>query len=137
MNYPRSTTAMLLGVFLLAACGGADSDVSTTDSALEELQRKYDELTAGKLDDPMQWASDDLKRIGDWDYRVVEIGNLEATEFEAALNDFGAERWELVWMDKTLAGHTIVLKRPSVSYLSKIPLSQIGRLVIGGPEGEQ
>lgn len=137
MDHSRVLFPVLTAVSLLVACGEPDSEVSTTDKALEELQSKYDELTAGKLDDPMQWASDDLKRIGDWDYRVVEVGNLPAAEFESALNEFGAERWELVWMEKTLAGHTIVLKRPSVSYLSKIPLSHIGRLVIGGSEGEQ
>ena len=33
--------------------------------------------------------------------------------------------------------YRIMLKRPSRSYLSRIPLSQIGRFVIGGKDGQE
>lgn len=31
----------------------------------------------------------------------------------------------------------MILKKPSISYLTKIPLSQLGRIVIGGSEGQE
>ena len=124
-------------VFSVTACGVPDDEPSAAEKALDQLQEKYDALTDGDLDDPMQWASEDLKKLGDWEYKVVEIGNLGTIELEETLNEAGSERWEVIWMEKTLDGHVIVMKRSSISYLSKIPLSQIGRLVIPDSEPSQ
>lgn len=121
----------------LTACGSPLDEPSATEKTLNELQKKYDDLTEGELDDPMQWASEDLKKIGDWEYKVLEVGNVAAVELEQTLNEAGSERWEVIWMEKTLEGHVIVMKRSSISYLSKIPLSQIGRLVIPDAEPQE
>ena len=128
---------LLAALFALAACSQSAEEPMAAEKALTDLQKKYDELIEGELDDPMQWASEDLGKIGDWEYRVLQLGNVSAAEFETALNEAGGERWEVIWIEKTLEGHSIVMKRPSVSILSKVPLSQIGRLVIGGGETEQ
>ena len=123
--------------FSIGGCGDSADESTAADKALESLQEKYADLADVDLDDTMAWATDDLQKIGDWEYRVLEIGNVGAAELEEALNEAGAERWEVIWMEKTLKGHAIVMKRPAVSYLSKVPLSQIGRIVIGGSESEQ
>ncbi len=129
-----------------AGCGGespqspaAESpEPSATQKTLDELQAKYDELTAERLDDPVQWASDDLENIGDWEYRVVELPSAaSAAELETALNELGNDRWELVWIEETSSGSQAILKRPAVSLLSKIPLSQLGRLIMGSGDSEQ
>lgn len=129
-----------------AGCGGeapqspaADSPApSATQRALDELQAKYDELTAERLEDPVQWASDDLENIGDWEYRVVDLpSTASAAELEAALNELGNDRWELVWVEETSSGRQAIFKRPAVSLLSKIPLSQLGRLLMGSGDSEQ
>ena len=136
-NYvPFSTLLMPLLVFV-TACGAPTNEPTAAEKALDQLQEKYDALTDGDLDDPMQWASEDLKKLGDWEYKVVEIGNIGTAELEETLNEAGSERWEVIWMEKTLDGHVIVMKRSSISYLSKIPLSQIGRLVIPDSEPAQ
>ena len=44
----------------------------------------------------------------------------------------GDERWEIVWIEPGADGRVAILKRPAVSLLSKIPLSQLGRLLMGG-----
>lgn len=133
--------AVLLGV---AACDSESSEPSTdpstepsvTQKALDELQAKYDELVGDQLDDPTQWAADDLENIGDWEYQVKEIPFESNEELTAALNELGNERWEVFWIERTDDGFLVLLKKPSVSYLSKIPLSQIGRFVIGGSDSQ-
>lgn len=133
----RLPTGVLLLCIVAASCGGDPAEPSATEKALEELQAKYEELTGDKLDDPVEWASDDLENIGDWEYRVVDLPEASAVDLEAKLNELGDERWEVVWIEETSSGKRAILKRPSVSLLSKIPLSQLGRLIIGGPDSDQ
>lgn len=137
LSLPRPLPALLvlpIVILTLSGCSDASDEPSAADKAIEGLQDKYEDLTQGELDNPMQWASDDIKKIGDWQYKVLEIGKISGPDLEAALNEIGSDRWEVIWMEKTLEGHVIVLKRPSISYLSKVPLSQIGRFVIGDSE---
>ncbi len=116
---------------------------STADRALDELQRRYEilqqqfeELTGDQLDAPVEWAQEDLENIGDWEYRVVEIGRLSAEDLQATLNELGNDRWEVIWIDDNLTGKTIILKRPAVSVLSKLPLSALGRLLMRDSGGQ-
>lgn len=116
---------------------------SAADRALDELQRRYEilqqqfeELTSDQLDAPVEWAQEDLENIGDWEYRVIEVDRLSAEELEATLNELGNERWEVIWVDDTLSGRTIILKRPAVSILSKLPLSTLGRLLMRDSGGQ-
>lgn len=116
---------------------------STADRALDELQRAYDglqrqfdELTGDQLDAPVEWAQEDLENIGDWEYRVIEINRLSAEDLEATLNELGNDRWEVIWIDDNLTGKTIILKRPAVSVLSKLPLSALGRLLMRDSGGQ-
>ena len=137
VKYFLAMSQLLIMLVFVAACGTPADEPSAAGKALDELQKKYDALTDSELDDPMQWASEDLKKLGDWEYKVVEVGNINSAELEETLNEAGTERWEVIWMEKTLDGHVIVMKRSSISYLSKIPLSQIGRLVIPDSEPSQ
>ena len=115
---------------VLSGCGGETDEQSAADKALEDLQTKYDELTQKAIDNPMQWAADDLENIGDWEYKVEEFSRADPEELEAVLNDLGDERWEVIWIEKNADGYTVFLKKPSVSYLNKIPLSSFGRFII-------
>ena len=124
----------LATLLLLAGCGGDSIEPSAAEKALSELQAKYDELVQKQLDDPAKWAADDLENIGDWEYKVQEIPHISNSQLEEALNELGDERWEVSWIERTETGFLVILKKPSVSYLGKIPLSQIGRFVIGGQE---
>lgn len=116
---------------------------SATDRALSELQRGYEslqeqfeELTGDQLDAPVEWAQEDIENIGDWEYRVIETGRLSAEELQATLNELGNDRWEVIWIDGSLSGRTIILKRPAVSIISKLPLSAIGRLLMRDSGGQ-
>lgn len=123
---------------LLFLLGCTDSEApSRSEGALQELQAKYDELAEGKLGQPVQWASEDLENIGDWEYKVVDISRWDAERMETELNVLGDDRWEIVWIDSVAGQRVALLKRPAVSWLSKIPLSQLGRLVLGESDGGQ
>lgn len=131
------TAWIILCSLLLTGCGVKLDDRTATEKAIDELQKKYDELVADKLENPVDWAADDLENIGDWEYKVVDMNMDDATAAEEALNTLGDDRWEVFWLERNGGEFRLMLKRPSRSYLSRIPLSQIGRFVIGGPAGEE
>lgn len=124
-------------VALLAGCSGESTEPSATDRALSELQAKYDEIAGDRFDDPATWAAEDIQNIGDWEYQVLDVPYSSPEQFAAALNTLGDERWEVFWMERTDSGFLVLLKKPAISYLSKIPLSQIGRFVIGDPDAPE
>ena len=129
------TSTVLCLAFLAAGC--EDGGQSPASRALEELESKYDELAREQLEQPVRWASDDLENIGDWEYKVIDVSTLSADNLEDELNALGNERWEIVWID-VIAGQRVALfKRPAVSWLSRIPLSQLGRMMLGGGEEAQ
>jgi len=122
---------LVLVCCLAVFSGCAEDSVEPTgaETALKKLQEKYDELVKEKIDDSVEWATDDLENIGDWEYEVASVSFLSAENLATELNEFGDEKWELIWMEKSADGYMIVLKRPAVSYISRIPLSQLGRFV--------
>ena len=129
-------SAVCLG-HLLSACETDSQESSAAQRALDELQSKYDALVKDKVDAPVEWAKDDIENIGDWEYRVVNLSYASAEELESQLNEYGNDRWEVIWLEESPTGFLAVLKKPSISYLSKIPISQLGRIVISGPEGQE
>lgn len=128
-------TAFLLHA--LAGCQSESDEPSVARKAFDELQQKYDELVEDKLDDPVEWAAADIENFGDWDYRVENLAYSSPEELAAQLNELGNDRWEVIWLERKPGGFLAVLKKPSVSYLSKIPLSQIGSIVIGGQDSAE
>ncbi len=135
-NFWWAPVAAVTALLLTAACSPDPNTPSPAERALEELQDQYDKLREKDFDAPVDWASEDIENIGDWDYRVVELSLSAPEEFEAALNELGNDRWEAFWIERSTDGLLVFLKRPSISYLSKIPLSQIGRFIIDGSGNE-
>ena len=137
INRSANTCLTLIAATLLIACEQPTDDSSAARKALEDLQQKYDELVEDKLGDPVEWAAEDIENIGDWDYKVVNLSFDSPQDLENQLNELGNEKWQVIWLERSPDGFLAVLKKPSISYLSKIPLSQIGRYVIGGSEGTE
>ena len=124
----RTVLAVILGAFM-AACEQGPGEPSKTDKALKELKRLYEEAKEKAPDDPVEWAKEDLRRGGDWEYRVVSLSAEEAEMVEEKLNDFGRDRWEVFWVRKENGAIIIYMKRPAKSYLRSVPLSEIGKAV--------
>jgi len=121
---------------IVAGCESESQERSAAQRALDELQVQYDELLKDKVEVPVDWAADDLENIGDWEYRVINLAFDSPVELESRLNELGDERWEVIWLEASPDGFLAVMKKPSVSWLSRIPLSELGRIVTGGSVGE-
>lgn len=78
------------------------------------------------VDEVVGWAREDIGRIGDWEYRIVSLEAGEPAAQEEALNALGEERWEAFWVAPQADGALrVYLKRPAISYLRSLPLSEI------------
>ncbi len=131
------TLATIVGLLVLTGCERESEQPSATDRALDELQEKYDDLVNQEIENPVQWAADDLENIGDWEYKILDLADEGPEALQATLDELGNERWEVFWIENGSNNYRVMLKRPSRSYLSRIPLSQIGRFVIGRGGDEQ
>ena len=117
----RTVLAVILGTFM-AACEQGPGEPSKTDKALKELKRLYEEAKEKAPDDPVEWAKEDLRRGGDWEYRVVALSAAEAETVEVKLNEYGQDRWEVFWVREEDETVTVYMKRPAKSYLRSVPL---------------
>jgi hypothetical protein len=111
------------------------ADQSATDRALEELSTAYEGL-AGLFNqgsgEAVNRVQEDIENLGDWEYRIVEVPNGSAEMQEQRLNELGNERWEVYWVQPATDKVWFYLKRPSISYLSRVPLSTLLRVIAGG-----
>ncbi len=135
MKNVRLISLMLL--LCLGSCKSSTDESSAAERAVDGLQKKYDELLKDKVDMPVDWASEDLENIGDWEYRVETIPFSSTDDFAEKLNAYGDDRWEVIWLEKTPGGYLAFMKKPSISYLSKIPLTPLGRLLMDGSDSGQ
>lgn len=89
----------------------------TGQSYLDQLRELYDRAKGAGEEVPgdvMEWAKGDAQKIGDWDYKVVGMGE---ESVEEQLNALGEERWECFWVEPLPEGKRFYFKRPVRSYL--------------------
>ena len=137
-------TLFLLAVVALAGCAtDPDSPPSSSDQ-VEALKERVRELYQQAREsgqqvpkDALEWARQDVRRIGDWEYRIVDLPREDPQARQARLNELGAERWEVFWMEPAGDGTRVYLKRRSRSWLEKIPLSQLRLLWPSGGGGAE
>lgn len=134
-----AAASLLLG--LGAGMAGAQAndeqaaEPSATDRALGELSAAYEslaDLLNSGSEEAVGRVQGDIENLGDWEYKIVDIADAEPAAMEAELNVLGNERWEAYWMESRRDGVRVYLKRQSVSYLSRVPLSTLLRLLAGG-----
>ena len=106
-------------------------------AAWQALGDLYDEAKeAGDEAAPdgiVEWVKDDIAVIGDWEYRVEDVPP-DRAEMLKKLNGWGAERWEVYWVEKKRGrkGYTLHLKRAGRSYLRMIPVGSVLPALPGG-----
>ncbi len=93
-------------------------------SALDDAKSDDNELRKKAL----KWIDEDIKKIGDWEYKVIEIEYNAIGKLEKILNESGNDRWECFWIDKDNKGFTLILKRPKFSYIQKLPKGELLKL---------
>lgn len=119
-------------VFLIAcqpATDSGDGSGSVTDTAMEQLRGLYDKALESNPGEAVDWATDDLKKIGDWEYKIVTLDTPTPELLEQELNTLGTERWEVYWVEQVGGQKRFYLKRSARSYLRAIPLSEIGKIL--------
>ena len=132
----------LLVAVALAGCAtdpetppSSGDQVDAVKERVRELYRQARESGQQVPKDALEWARQDLHRIGDWEYKIVDLPPEGPQARQARLNELGAERWEAFWMEPAGDGTRVYLKRRSRSWMEKIPLSELRRLLpVGGGE---
>lgn len=104
----------------------ANSDIT---GEIESMYQKVKETGEKVPDDAIQWAMTDVKKIGDWDYKVVRVRENNPGKIEDLLNELGGMRWDCFWIDKDGNGMTLYFKRTARSYLKHIPLRDVLRVI--------
>ena len=130
----------LLCLLLLTPLAAAQEEEPAADAVEEsgvwaEVRRLYDEAKkAGERvpKDIYEWVRQDLQRSGDWEYRVVDVDAGVPEGIEETLNELGAERWECFWVGVAGGKSRFVLKRPARTYLQRVALTDLLKLIPGG-----
>ena len=142
MSLQRCTrSAFLLLVLIGTPCAVSAVDVAAEEAAAEEdaglweqIQEWYQiakEKGERVPSDIYDWVKQDIERIGDWEYRVVEV---PAAALEGELNTMGRDRWECIWIQPNGDRARLVFKRPVRSYLRNVSPEDLMKLV-GGASG--
>ena len=97
----------------------------------------YEELISDDRnlkEESKKWLSEDISRIGDWQYQVVVVDETDPVKVTEQLNKLGEERWECFFVDKLDGKLAFYFKKERISYLQKISELRIGRLIGGDKE---
>ena len=125
--------ALFLVPIALGSCEKPRGSEEVVDAAKQTLTATKEKVqqTAAPI---AEWTEEDLRKIGAWEYRLLEI-NYDAKSPEDAvteLNELGSERWECFWVEATPEGARFYLKRSKRSYLRYVPVSDVMKLVVPG-----
>ena len=131
-------------LFTAMACSengsGGGSKPSAAEQAWEEIEKLYEKVKGVGDTTPQEivdWAKEDIQRIGDWEYKVISVAAADDEALEKRFNEFGRERWEIFWVERDNRGDfRVFLKRSARSYLRSIPLSDLSKLVPSGAENQ-
>ena len=108
---------------------GTGDKRSPAAQAWKEIEKLYEKAKEEAGDttpgDIVDWAKEDIQRIGDWEYRVVTVAAAGDDVLVERFNELGRDRWEIFWVERFQGGRLrLFLKRPARSYLKSIPLSR-------------
>lgn len=133
--------SVLIAVLVLSLAGSPAraEDPSTEDTGIwNQVVALYEQAKAAgetAAEDVYEWAREDLEAIGDWEYKVKYFPNVDHIVFEKKLNELGTERWEVIWIDRQGPNLIVTMKRPSRTWLNKLPLGQLLKVAAPGPDG--
>ena len=140
----QSGFLLLMLTVALAGCASDPDLPASPDDRMAALKQRVQKLYQQAREsgqqvpkDAMEWAQQDLSRMGDWEYKIVDLPREDTESRQARLNELGSERWEAFWMEPAGNGIRVYLKRRSKSWLEKIPLSELRRLWPSGAGGAE
>ena len=139
-NTSSPVPIVLLVLFLLGSPALAEEPPGEDKGIWSQVVKLYEQAKdAGETaaDDVYEWAREDLEAIGDWEYKVEYFSNPTRIALEKKLNELGTERWEVVWIDRQGANLIVTMKRPSRTWLNKLPLGQLIKAAAGADGGDE
>ena len=110
---------------------------SQEPSYWDKIKKKFEDLESENKElreIAKEWIKEDIEKIGDWEYKVVNLEYESIDELENKLNELGNERWECFWVEKKEEVVVFILKRPKTSYLQKIPKGDLLKMLNKGQE---
>ena len=126
-------------VFIFAAgIAFAQTGEQVEDSFFGRIKQKFEKASQDNKELGEQvkgWVEDDIKKIGDWEYKLVLMDATEDNEkIEQRLNELGLERWNCFWIQPKDAQLIFMFKRPSISYIQKIPKGELLKILNSAQE---
>ena len=121
----------MLSLFLTTNFSFAEEEKDET-SYWEIIKGKIEELKSENLEKSEKaknWIEEDIKRIGDWEYKVIKMKSSNIEEIEKNLNELGTDRWECFWVEKRKKEMVFYFKKPKISYLQKIPKGDLLKMI--------
>lgn len=134
MKRTAVTFAFWLTVLSLSADPETPPGDTVEESYWEQAKQMVEELISDDRnlkEESKQWLSDDISRIGDWQYEVLVIDERDPVKIAEELNRLGDERWECFFVDQLEGQLVFYFKKERISYLQKISELRIGRLIGG------
>jgi hypothetical protein len=122
----------LTGCDAIEETKGKITDKYGKNGMMREIERMYKKAKdAGEAvpDSVLEWAKQDIRKINDWEYRVIESGPMNPQEREAMLNRYGRERWECFWIEEEGELKRFHFKRRARSYLKHIPFKDLLKIL--------
>ena len=140
MRHPVLSVSIAVFFWVLIATPVLAQQPNSEDTGIwDQVVSLYEQAKqAGETaaDDVYEWAREDLEAIGDWEYKVEYFANPNHIALEKKLNELGKERWDVVWIDRQGANLIVTMKRPSRTWLNKLPLGQLIKAAAGtGTDG--
>ena len=135
----KSSAPVSIAVLVLSLAGAptpaqeAESEDTGIWSQVVALYEQAKQAGETAAEDVYEWAREDLEAIGDWEYKVEYFSNPNHIALEKKLNELGLERWEVVWIDRQGPSLIVTMKRPSRTWLNKLPLGQL--IKVAAPDG--
>ena len=102
------------------------------------IKKKFEEAKSDDKelsDTAKEWIEEDIKKIGDWEYKVLRMKYEGTVKLEQTLNELGNERWECFWVEKKDETFILMFKRPVLSYLQRIPKGELFKM-LNSAQGE-
>jgi len=88
---------------------------------VQELYEKAYESGETTAANAYEWLKEDVKNIGDWEYKVERVSTLDPIALEERLDGLGKDRWNCFQVVATGEGVLLFMKRPKRSYVRLVP----------------
>jgi len=121
-------TILLCFSFGCSETGTSEPETNEIDRYWEKVKELYQKAkeSGEKVPENMtDWVTEDIKKIGTWEYKIVYLDVEGESTWVDELNKMGNDRWECFWVEKKNKRLLLFFKRPRKSYLKAIPMREI------------